>query len=173
MLQGIWLWALNLQILHRNNIDTPALIRYPSSTSAHRSTYRLALILSAPLALSLLLFALAPYQALPLLYLLYIIAALVVPTTYLSRRGRQRFLSTLRRISVGGLAYDQDGRFGDILMADVLTSYAKPIADLYVVVCALVQGRGVLGRPDRNCGGGFMVPFLIAVPFLYVTWNGR
>lgn len=127
------------------------------------------MVLTLPLLCSLAFFALLKTQLLPLSYLLYILVALAVPTTYLSRRGRHRFLSTLRRVSVGGIAHDQDGKFGDILMADVLTSYAKPIADLYVVVCLMLQGKAVQGRPDRSCGGSFMVPFLIAVPFLYVA----
>jgi len=113
-----------------------------------------------------LLFYVLPSPILPLLYLIFLFATFILPTTYLSRRGRGRFLSTLRRVSIGGLAHEQDGRFADILMADVLTSYAKPIADLYVAVCLQLQGKGLKGRPDRSCGGSFMVPFLIGVPFL-------
>lgn len=76
-------------------------------------------------------------------------------------------MSTLKRICVGGLAREEEGRFADVLVADVLTSYAKPAADLWVVGCGLVTGRGVQGSGvDRGCGGGWVVPGLIAVPFL-------
>lgn len=153
-------------MLSTHQIDALALIHYPSSPSAHLSVYRLALLLTLPLLLSIPLYALTKAQLFPLAYLLYLLAAFAIPTAYLSRRGRGRFLSTLRRVSIGGIAQDGEGKFGDILMADVLTSYAKPIADLYVVVCLMVQGKGVGGRPDRSCGGAFMVPFLISVPFL-------
>lgn len=68
---------------------------------------------------------------------------------------------------MGGLATDAEGRFADILMADVLTSYAKPVGDLWVVGCSVLGGEGVLkGKVDRGCGGGLIVPGLIAVPFL-------
>lgn len=67
---------------------------------------------------------------------------------------------------MGGLATDAEGRFADILMADVLTSYAKPVADLWVVGCAIVSGEGMQGKVNRSCGGSFVVPLLIAVPFL-------
>lgn len=69
---------------------------------------------------------------------------------------------------MGGLAREEEGRFADILVADVLTSYAKPMADLWVVGCGLLTGRGVMGSGsvDRGCGGGWVVPGLIAVPFL-------
>lgn len=47
---------------------------------------------------------------------------------------------------MGGLATDAEGRFADILMADVLTSYAKPLGDLWVVGCKVLHGEGLLGR---------------------------
>lgn len=167
---GFWLWASNLSILQRKyGIDVYNLIRYPatSSSGADKSTYRLATLLTIPLAAILLLFALFPWEWIPFAYLLFIIIALIIPTEQLSSRGRSRFLTTLRRISIGGLATDHDGRFGDILLADVLTSYAKPMADLYVVLCLLINGKGALGQPDRSCGGRLVVPFLIAAPFMY------
>lgn len=83
----------------------------------------------------------------------------------LSGSGRHRFLHTLRRISIGGIAEAQDGKFGDILMADALTSYAKVLGDLFVALCMfLTKGRSSTGKPDRGCGGQFMVPFIIAIP---------
>jgi hypothetical protein len=125
---------------------------------------RLAIFLALPLALSLACYALYPSAFFPTTYLLYIPLALALPISHLSRRGRARFWSTLRRVSVGGLAGDAEGRFADILMADVLTSYAKPVADLWVVGCSAVGGGK--GGMDRGCGGGWIVPGLIAVPFL-------
>ncbi|KAI5279166.1 protein-ER retention protein, partial [Ascosphaera aggregata] len=76
-----------------------------------------------------------------------------------------RLLTTLRRIWLGGLAESQDGKFGDIILADVLTSYAKVFGDLYVTICMFFS-RDVssTGQPDRNFGGHIMVPLLIALP---------
>ncbi|KAK5170813.1 hypothetical protein LTR04_003241 [Oleoguttula sp. CCFEE 6159] len=83
----------------------------------------------------------------------------------LSRTGRYRFLSTLKRVSIGGLAEAHDGKFGDILMADVLTSYAKVLGDLFVALCMFVSsGKSSTGQPDRGCGGQFLVPIIISVP---------
>jgi len=76
-------------------------------------------------------------------------------------------LASLRRVAIGGLAREEEGRFADVLVADVLTSYAKPGADLWVVGCGLVTGKGVMGRGvERGCGGGWVVPGLVALPFL-------
>jgi hypothetical protein len=76
-------------------------------------------------------------------------------------------LHTLKRVSLGGLALAHDGKFGDILLADVLTSYAKVIADLFVALCMFFRHDGsATARPDRACGGIYLVPLLIAAPSL-------
>jgi len=162
--------------------DVPALIRYPPRTSPtapshHLSTYRLGTLLTIPLLTSLTFFWLLTHttaslviswELLPVLTLLLLLIILLLPIRpiRISHNGRWRFLSTLKRVSIGGLAEVNDGKFGDILMADVLTSYAKVLGDLFVVLCMFVSGKHSTGRPDRSCGGTFVVPFLISVPSL-------
>ncbi|KAI9882842.1 MAG: hypothetical protein M1823_005411 [Watsoniomyces obsoletus] len=178
---GVWAWGLNLHYLSFVGIDVPALIRYPSRQSAtaashHLTTYRLATLLTATLSISLLTFwtltrgdaqLVLAYELLPQLYLLFLVVSFLLPLQRLSRGGRYRFLSTLRRVSVGGLAKAQDGKFGDILLADALTSYAKVLGDLYVALCMfLSSGYSSTGKPDRGCGGQFMVPLIISIPSL-------
>ncbi|KAF2156974.1 EXS-domain-containing protein [Myriangium duriaei CBS 260.36] len=176
---GVWAWGLNLHYLRAIKIDVPALIHYPGRSSAtepshHLSTYRLASILTIPLAASLFLFwmithgnqqAALNWQILPNLYLLGLVATFVIPVHFLSRSGRYRTLSILRRISIGGLAEPQNGKFGDILMADVLTSYAKVLGDLFIALCMFfTPGKSSTGRPDRSCGGPWLIPLIIAIP---------
>jgi hypothetical protein len=105
------------------------------------------------------------WEVLPQSYLFLFAILLALPFHRLSRSGRHRFLVALRRVSFGGLAEPQDGKFGDIILADVLTSYAKILGDLFVSACMLFS-RGVSStdRPDRACGGGIIVPLLISVP---------
>lgn len=159
--------------------DVPALIRYPSRQASHHalhhaSTYRLATILTIPLALSLLLFwtithgsvqAVLAWELLPQSYLAFLAICFILPFRSLSQSGRYRFLSTLKRVSVGGLAQMQDGKFGDILLADVLTSYAKVLGDLFVSCCMLFsKGSSSTAKPDRGCGGAYLVPLIIGIP---------
>lgn len=162
--------------------DVPALIHYPARPSPrtdpphHLSTYRLATLLSLPLLLSLLLFwALSHrnpslviyYDFLPISYLCFLLAVFLLPLRRFSSAGRTRFLATLRRVSIGGIALAYDGKFGDILLADVLTSYAKIIADLFVALCMFFSPNGsATKRPDRGCGGQYIVPIVIAIPSL-------
>ncbi|KAF4123472.1 EXS family [Geosmithia morbida] len=176
---AVWGWGLNLHYLYLLKIDVPSLIRYPGRTSVHRvphhfSTYRLATVLSGLLGLSMLLFWLLTWRVpsrviafdwMPMTYLVAMVVVFLAPLRNLPSAGRRRFFSTLRRICLGGIAEAQDGKFGDILLADVLTSYAKVLCDLYVSVCmfATPGGSSTL-RPDRECGGAVAVPILLAVP---------
>lgn len=156
------------------------MLRYPhrasprTDPSHHLSTYRLATLLSIPLSASLLLFwALSHrnptlviyYDFLPITTLLILALTFLLPLRRFSSSGRARFLTSLRRVSIGGLALPQDGRFADILLADVLTSYAKVIADLFVALCMFFSQDGsATKRPDRGCGGQYLVPIIIALP---------
>lgn len=156
------------------------MIRYPSRASQsqfthHTSAYRFATVLTLSLIVSLAWFWGFTYgnnarvisaDILPNLALLVLVLTFFFPHRQLPQTGRARFLSTLRRISIGGLAKTEDGKFGDVLLADALTSYAKPLSEVYVTLCMLFTGQHTTARPDRHCGGTFMVPFIMCVPFL-------
>lgn len=159
----------------------PALIRYPGRQSAshvshHYSCYRLASLITIPYAAILVLFwlfthgnaaSVVSWELLPNLYLLILVVCFFLPFSIVSGSGRSRFLQTLRRISIGGIAETQDGKFGDILAADALTSYAKILGDLFVALCMFFsKGKSSTARPDRSCGGNVVVPLIIAWPFL-------
>ena len=177
---GVWAWGLNLQWLYAVKIDVPALIRYPSRPSPthpshHESTYRLATLLTVPLVILLLFFwavtrgnssSVLDWHWLPNVYLPFPARGCLLPVRPVALLGRDRCLTSLRRVSIGGLASAAEGKFGDILLADVLTSYAKIFGDLFVVLCMIFARQYSTQMPDRNCGGVFVVPFLIAVPSL-------
>ncbi|KAH9243155.1 hypothetical protein K456DRAFT_1716772 [Colletotrichum gloeosporioides 23] len=177
---AVWGWGVNLHCLHKFKIDVPTLIRYPTRSSPmepahHLSTYRLATVLSTVFFLSISTFwiftrrtpsLVIEYDWLPMTYFVALAAIFFVPIRSFSHGGRSRFLATLKRVSIGGIAQAQDGKFGDILLADVLTSYSKILGDLYVVLCMFFTPSGSsTARPDRNCGGTVMVPLIMAVPF--------
>ncbi|KAG5932028.1 hypothetical protein E4U60_005537 [Claviceps pazoutovae] len=178
---AVWGWGLNLHYLYILKVDVPYLIRYPGRSSPHHvphhfSTYRLATVLSALFGLSLTIFWLLTggeasrvieFDWIPMSYLVSIIAVFVAPLSNLPSSGRRRFLSILKRVGTGGIAEAQDGKFGDILLADVLTSYAKVCGDIFVTLCMFfTSGGSSTKRPDRNCGGLLIVPLLMAVPSL-------
>ncbi|KAK4231761.1 protein ERD1 1 [Podospora fimiseda] len=178
---AVWGWGLNLHFLHIRRIDVPSLIRYPGRSSSnqlthHHSTYRLATFLSATSGVSILLFwacagrdpqKVIDYDWIPMTNLLVLAGLFAIPLRRLSvsHTGRNRLLATLRRVSIGGLAEPKDGKFGDILLADVLTSYAKILGDLFVCLCMFLTRNGsATARPDRGCGGDVLVPLIMAIP---------
>ena len=158
--------------------DVPALIKYSSRSAtvhpAHQRTYRLAATVSIPLIASLLLFWLITHgqasrviawEILPQSYLVLLTILFLLPIQRLSVTGRYRFLSTLKRVSVGGIAEAGEGKFGDILLADVLTSYAKVLGDWFVAGCMFLSpGVSSTDKPDRGCGGAYLVPLIISIP---------
>ncbi len=163
----------------KSHQDLPALLKYPASRSPvigphHRRTYRLAAFITLPLIASILLFWLITHGSpslvlawdiLPQSYIFLLVILFVVPFHRVSRTGRYWFLSTLKRISIGRIAETQDGKFGDILLADVLTSYAKVLGDLFISVCMFLSaGVSSTDKPDRNCGGQFIIPVIISIP---------
>jgi hypothetical protein len=138
--------------------------------------YAIAIILTTITTLSLTMFwqftsgdasAVLAYEALPLSCFASIFIVAFCPFNILYRDARWRFLRVLRRISVGGLD-PEGGKFGDIMLADILTSYAKVLGDLWVTGCMFLGGISATGKPDRACGGKFVVPLVIRYEFLPV-----
>ncbi len=163
--------------------DTPSLIRYPAHAGPppHLSVYRFATALSSPILASLGTYWLITHgcqkelvvatNVLPNLTLLLVVAlAFLIPQRWLYPRqvwpaaGRTRLLNTLRRISIGGLARTEDGKFGDVLLADALTSYARIFSDIYIAVYMMLTRRSTTGPLDRS--SIWTVPIIMAFPFL-------
>ncbi|ROT36887.1 EXS family protein [Sodiomyces alkalinus F11] len=179
LILGVWGWGVNLQYLERAKINTPSLIQYPSRSSPtqpphHLSTYRLATVLSILFAFSLTTFWLftrgvpdlvVRYDWMPMTFLAALAALFFAPLRDLARNGRRRLLTSLRRVSIGGIAEANDGKFGDILLADALTSYGKVLGDLFVAVCMFFSpSASATAAPNRSCGGLLAVPLVVAIP---------
>lgn len=191
---GIWLWALNLHAFHRRDIDICTLIHYPARPTAeepplHRATYRLAVLLSGLWMGAMLLFwhvtrgdaALVVSSAwIPNLLAAVVVALLLLPRGRWSplalvggsanAYGTRRLAAGVWRCAPGGIAKAKGEKFGDVLLADALTSYAKPISEVVVAACMFFQGRGTTDQPDRRCGRGWVVPLAIAWPFA-IRWR--
>lgn len=103
-------------------------------------------------------------DVLPFLCFASIPVIFMFPGHHGHRTSRNRFIVTVRRISFGGL--DADTRFADIIAADALTSYSKVLADGWIMVCMVLCGRSVAAIPDRTCGGEWVAPCIICIPYL-------
>jgi hypothetical protein len=185
---GFWLWGLNLQVFHWANIDIYTLIRYPVRPAddeplLHYSVYRLASILTGMWTVVIMFYwRLTAGEAekvialdwMPNLLFLAMLAVLIAPRWRAFQpvfgngraTGLTRLWTGLQRVSLGGIAGPKPEKFGDVLLADVLTSYAKPISEIFVSVCMLLKLVGTTNRPDRTCGHSLIVPIAIAWPFV-------
>ncbi|KAK6509071.1 protein-ER retention protein [Arthrobotrys musiformis] len=174
MIAGVWAWGLNLQYLYSLRIDVAGLIKYTRGSPdkpMHTSVYRVASILSAMLAVNLMIFwrytsfdteSVRKWEMLPGLLLLGIMITFVLPFDVLHRDGRYRLLKNFRRIAFGYI--DREQRFSDLLLADVLTSYAKVLGDIWICSCMFFTGISSTSMPERQCGGTYMLPIIIAIP---------
>ncbi|PIA90613.1 Protein ERD1 1 [Cercospora beticola] len=185
---GFWFWALNLHGFHLLNIDIYTLIHYPTrptqdEPSLHVSTYRLATLLSGLWAGSIVLFwfltmgdtdLVIAYDWIPNLLFFVILAVFFLPRLPWARRvfgtnnahGVARLFTGLIRCAPGGIAKPKGEKFGDVLLADALTSYSKPISEILVVICMSLKGMHTTNKPDRACGHEIIVPLAIAWPFV-------
>ncbi|KAA8914610.1 EXS family-domain-containing protein [Sphaerosporella brunnea] len=174
---GLWLFSFNLHYLHLVRIDIGPFLRYtrsPSEPPLHRSVYQLNLLLTFLFTSNLFLFwfltggrpdDVQRWELLPLLLFMAIAATFLMPIGSWHKRGRFRFLRMCRRVFTGGL--DSDLRFADVLLADVLTSYAKVLGDVAMVVCMFWTGySSTHPMPNRSCGGALLVPAVISIPYI-------
>ena len=141
---------------------------YLSRRELYKPVYSIAIILTSVTFASLTIFwnftsgdalAVLSYEVLPLSCFASIFVLALCPFDVIYRDERMRFLHVLKRICVGGL--DRETKFGDIMLADILTSYAKVLGDLWVTGCMFLGGLSAAGKPDRACGGKLAVPLVI------------
>ena len=100
-------------------------MKYHARTSSnihphYRRIYRLATAITLPLAVSILLFwvithgqlsLILAWDILPQSFLFLLAIFFLLPFHRLSRTGRYRFLSTLKRVSIKGIAEANNGKF--------------------------------------------------------------
>lgn len=174
---GVWLFALNLHYFHIVRIDPLPFLRYTRSSSEpllHQCVYEVASVLSIIFCSNLVLFwfftsgnprLVQEWEILPIL--LFLLTAVVFLQPFISwhKRGRMRFLRMLQRILIGGI--DPDMRFADVLLADVLTSYAKVLGDSATAIALfLTASSSTNPLPDRSLAGPYIIPAAMAFPYL-------
>ncbi|RUS19600.1 EXS family-domain-containing protein [Endogone sp. FLAS-F59071] len=177
---GIWGWALNLHILITLGIDAPALLQVPLAERAggvafYRPVYVIAAVVSVVAGVNLWCFwavfggasgATGEEEVtrtwLPLFCYLTVVMMVMMPGNVFYKKERTRFLRSLSRIL--SLDLFSEVYFSDVILADILTSFAKVLGDLYTTVCALVVGRGsveyLLDDDGNQCWRDLMVPLM-------------
>ncbi|RHZ46929.1 hypothetical protein Glove_603g5 [Diversispora epigaea] len=174
---GVWAWGLNLQILSSQSIDVNVLLSSSQEKKyipTHRPIYTLALILSFLIFFSLSVFwqvtggvqvKIIEWTVIPLSCYVIIFLIIFCPFNIFCLKERYRFLKCLRRVFFSG--FKQEVYFSDVIIADIMTSFAKVWGDLYVTGCILlffdINQEGI----SRNrCYGDVIAPLFTSIPYI-------
>ena len=138
---GLFLFATNLSVLTQCKIPVNSLLD-PSTARSSTRTY--ACYLYAIVTFGVIAAVTLLYRTVPYIYLVIPAYAIALFTRLTHRlpypAERSNFMSILSRISIGGISTDEEGsRFMDIIVADMLTSYARVFGDAAVMLLTVVN----------------------------------
>uniref|UniRef100_U9SQA1 EXS domain-containing protein n=1 Tax=Rhizophagus irregularis (strain DAOM 181602 / DAOM 197198 / MUCL 43194) TaxID=747089 RepID=U9SQA1_RHIID len=158
---GLWAWGSNLQILSWLSIDVPHLLDKNNNTpSSHKAIYNLAFIFTSWIGLNLVIFwqvtggvetEIIEWTSIPLVCYVIVFAIIICPFNCCRKKERMRFLRS-------------DIPLADVIMADILTSFAKVFGDLYAT------GRILLHCDEvyvGNRGWNYIIaPLFTSIPYV-------
>ncbi|RKP23401.1 EXS family-domain-containing protein [Syncephalis pseudoplumigaleata] len=165
---GIWAWGSNLSLLAWAGIDATRLLAVGGDKGLrYTSIYQLAATFSAVAILGWCAYlATRSDTVIGLVYAGFLLLV-VNPLDGSCRRERYRFLRCVGRIFFGALGTTV--HLADVILADILTSFAKVFADLYATLCRII----VLDRMDGTASnlmtstvyGYHWIAMLISLPY--------
>lgn len=190
---GISMWIWDYKILSRAGIPVNSLLRISSNEDCQAQTSELSKLcwsFSGIIAVSIFLHDVLSSgfendkYSFPNFLILTSLAAItflsIMPSPHLAKQQRLRFWRSCYRIAFGGF-YDEVC-FADVLVADVLTSYARVFGDFVTATCMLVHmPNNALNSENKTCQPLFLATFATALPYLfrfrqciaeYITSNG-
>jgi len=174
---GLSCWAVNLHVLHLLGIDTSKILDIRHATSnehlhpsrLYQPIYQLAAFYAAwtGLCWTVGFKWLADGQGdseagrwVAGFSWVTALLFLVAPFDKLKRTERLMFLRSLKRAAMDSIT--RPVAFCDVILADILTSFAKVLGDVWVCVCS------ILGMEDEAAGFKDLgVPFMIALPYMF------
>ncbi|KAG8213619.1 EXS family-domain-containing protein, partial [Butyriboletus roseoflavus] len=186
---GVLGWATNLHGLQLLGIDGPGALEFQASShlplrspssSGHFSArsfysplYRIFAGYTSWCFAAWLLFRAATqsdtdlvdlFRYVPAVCMLGVVTALMCPYDIFHKRERDWFLSTATRCLFSG--FDSSVYFSDIVFADVLTSFAKVLGDMWLSLCMLLPGGSLLQLPSQDGWYQWILPSLMSLPYL-------
>jgi len=163
---GIWLWAININVLEKSNIDCTTLLAGAESRSlrnpnsgyiSYQNTYKLALGYTAIFFSSVLVYNICDIyfektytEWIAVATLIIAIYTLFMPNKFLYRRERKKFVDALKRIITPQFRIET--AFCDVVLADLITSFSKVLGDMYVALAELFIKTVVIPFADRHYG---------------------
>ncbi|TDL25926.1 EXS-domain-containing protein [Rickenella mellea] len=192
---GILCWATNLHGLYLLGVNPAAALEYkshdprnlpsrritggsnslPQPAALYRPVYRLFLAYSIWTFVGWIAFRahtsdntsvwnVDTYKYIPSIVILVICMVLVSPFNYFGKHERDQFIQCVKRCISSPLS--QPIFFSDVVMADIFTSFAKVLGDVWLSLCMLLPGGSLLVFPRQEGLSQWVVPCLMSVPYL-------
>ncbi|OJA09866.1 hypothetical protein AZE42_06264 [Rhizopogon vesiculosus] len=184
---GILGWATNLHVLHLFGIDAPSALELHShsgrislpTTSSHSRAlssarayytpiYRLFAAYSAWCLVGWSFFRLVTgsntmlvdgFKYIPALSSLGVLTVLICPYEICQKHERDVFLQSAARCLFSSM--DSPVYFSDVVFADVFTSFAKVLGDVWLSTCMLLPGGSLLSLPSLDGISQWILPSLM------------
>ncbi|KAH0588963.1 hypothetical protein H2248_004744 [Termitomyces sp. 'cryptogamus'] len=100
----------------------------------------------------------------PAMASLTIICILFYPHNTLHKTERRKFLYAVRRCLFS--SWDSAVYFSDVILADIITSFAQVVGDVWLSLCMLIPGNSML-RPQSGVGmSEWILPTVMSLPYL-------
>ncbi|KAG0071029.1 protein-ER retention protein [Linnemannia elongata] len=97
----------------------------------------------------------------PILGYLSIVLMVFIPFNVLFKKERYRFLRSMKKALFSG--FKTEVTFADVILADILTSFARVFGDLAVALCLMFLDRD--GSNSDACYGSILVPIMTSIPY--------
>ncbi|KAH9858765.1 EXS-domain-containing protein [Lenzites betulinus] len=190
---GILGWATNLHGLHASHIDAAGTLDlahaahdgrrrrlasplptdrgWRAGAPPHRAVYGVFAAYTGCTAAAWLAFRVATcadaglvdgFKFVPGLAMLCVLTALVCPFNVLHRPEREQFLQAVHRC-----LFPSPHRvyFSDVVFADIFTSFAKVLGDVWLSINMLMPGKSLLAQPSQDGLARWILPTLMSIPY--------
>ncbi|KAI9140971.1 EXS family-domain-containing protein [Paraphysoderma sedebokerense] len=165
---GVYCWGLNVLILQANGIPINSVMQQERISRA-KPIIRIALILSAVIVLGLWTFwslqdsGNDPSWVVTICYAVTM-AVVLCPLPVIHKRERIEFLGALRRVVYAPISAKV--YFGDVIFADILTSFSKVLGDLYGTIFSII-----FYTTDTTAAAAgyrrYIAPFIVSLPYFF------
>ncbi|KAI0057948.1 EXS-domain-containing protein [Artomyces pyxidatus] len=105
-----------------------------------------------------------PFKFIPAVCALGVLSVVLCPYNILQKRTRDAFLLSLRRCLFSPTNHPI--YFSDVVFADIFTSYAKVLGDVWLSLCMLLPGGSLLTLPTQDGWARWVLPSLMSFPYL-------
>ncbi|KAG2225329.1 hypothetical protein INT45_005573, partial [Circinella minor] len=158
---GLWGWGLNLYLLNKQHIDPAQLLLIhgvEKNSPLHQPIFGLATIATGLIICNVWWYNwISPWHWTPILCYVFAFLLVLWPGKNLYRKERERFIRVLRRILSPNLF--SKVYFGDVILADILTSFSNVFGDLFSTCCSATTN-------ENPCYRDVLVPLLISLPYM-------